>query len=193
MNSHKEESNGFTLIELMVVVVIIGILAAVVLATVDPTGVMKKGRDSQRKTDISEIARAINNYATSNKGQPPQGSFGPFAAGANQYTTDYSYNSTFLNILKTGKFLKIIPTEKQGELNNNAKPYYVYMANMKMGTSGATYEYDSTGYLVYGFLENRSDADCMKESNGTTVYTPTAFADRCMYLFQNGVLIKKWN
>jgi len=176
------------------VIAIIGILAAVVLATVDPTGVMKKGRDSQRKTDISEIARAINNYATSNKGQPPQGSDGPFVVGANQYTTDYSYNASFLNILKTGKFLQTIPTEKHGQLNNNSKPFYAYMANMKIGSSGNTYEYDPAGYIVvYGFLENRVDTDCLKESDGTTVYTPTTFSDRCMYLFQNGQLVRKWN
>lgn len=51
---------GFTLIELLVVVSIIGILTTIVAVNV--AGVREKARDAQRKSDVSQIQKALEMY-----------------------------------------------------------------------------------------------------------------------------------
>ena len=52
MNSLKK-MKGFTIVELLIVIVVIGILATLVIVTF--TGVQEKARDSQRQTDINAL------------------------------------------------------------------------------------------------------------------------------------------
>lgn len=62
--SSSNKSKGFTIVELLIVIVVIGILATLVLVTF--TGIQKKARDSQRQTDIqavnSQVAAFYTNY-----------------------------------------------------------------------------------------------------------------------------------
>ena len=55
---------GFTLVELLVVVSIIGVLAS--LALVSYTGTQKQARDTQRKSDLKQYQNALENYANLN-------------------------------------------------------------------------------------------------------------------------------
>ena len=48
-----KKQKGFTLVELLIVIIIIGILATLVIVTF--TGVQAKARDSQRQTDIEAL------------------------------------------------------------------------------------------------------------------------------------------
>ena len=57
---------GFTLIELLVVIAIIGILASVVLASLNAA--RTKANDARRLSDIRSIATAIELYANDNNG-----------------------------------------------------------------------------------------------------------------------------
>ncbi len=53
MVSLKNKSKGFTIVELLIVIVVIGILATLVIVTF--TGIQQKARNSQRQTDINAI------------------------------------------------------------------------------------------------------------------------------------------
>ncbi len=56
----KSYSRGFTLIELLVVIAIIGILASIVLASLDSA--RQKGRDARRVADIKQLQLALELY-----------------------------------------------------------------------------------------------------------------------------------
>lgn len=53
MVSLKNKNKGFTIVELLIVIVVIGILATLVIVTF--TGIQQKARNSQRQTDINAV------------------------------------------------------------------------------------------------------------------------------------------
>ena len=62
---------GFTIVELLIVIVVIGILAAIV--TVGYTGISASARDSVRKSDISNLSKATELYYVENGRYPMNG------------------------------------------------------------------------------------------------------------------------
>lgn len=68
MVSLKQRQSGFTIVELLIVIVIIGILATLVIVTF--SGVQQKARDSERKTDINALAGQLE-AAYANTGYYP--------------------------------------------------------------------------------------------------------------------------
>lgn len=116
MISLKNKSKGFTIVELLIVIVVIGILATLVIVTF--TGIQKKARDSQRQTDINAVNSQLaafyaeNGYypaladlntpswvSTNLKGLDPASlqapnSTKPLAAAASTNTDEYSYAAT---------------------------------------------------------------------------------------------------
>lgn len=63
---------GFTLVELLVAITIIGILSALTVYGVN--GTRKKSRDADRKVDLDMMASGLENYYTVNKSYPYPGS-----------------------------------------------------------------------------------------------------------------------
>lgn len=68
MNYKSFKKFGFTVIELLTAMVIIGLLAAVV--TISSTKALQKNRDSRRKADINLIANALEKYYYANRIYP---------------------------------------------------------------------------------------------------------------------------
>lgn len=64
----KYSQKGFTIVELLIVIVVIGILAALVLNTF--SGVQRRARDTERQTDINSIATQLEVYYNDNAGYP---------------------------------------------------------------------------------------------------------------------------
>jgi prepilin-type N-terminal cleavage/methylation domain-containing protein len=56
----SSKSEGFTLVELLVVIAIIAILAAVVALVINPLELTRRGRDATRLSDFANIQQAIN-------------------------------------------------------------------------------------------------------------------------------------
>lgn len=68
----KEYNNkGFTLLEILIVMGIIAILAAVMIVTLDPISQFAKARNTQRWTDVNTIMDAVYRYAIDNNGTFP--------------------------------------------------------------------------------------------------------------------------
>lgn len=62
------QRRGFTLIELLVVIAIIGILSAVVLASM--SGARSKGRDAKRVADLKQLQLAVQLFYDGNDSYP---------------------------------------------------------------------------------------------------------------------------
>jgi general secretion pathway protein G len=68
MISLKKRQSGFTIVELLIVIVVIGILATLVIVTF--TGIQQKARDSQRQTDIQALDSHLESYYAQNGSYP---------------------------------------------------------------------------------------------------------------------------
>lgn len=64
----KNKQSGFTIVELLIVIVVIGILAAITIAAYN--GAQQRGRDAQRKSDVATIAKALELYYADNGSYP---------------------------------------------------------------------------------------------------------------------------
>lgn len=64
----KRMQAGFTIIELLIVIAIIGILATLVLTNFQ--GAQAKGRDTVRKNDINSLYQKLEEYYNENGGYP---------------------------------------------------------------------------------------------------------------------------
>ena len=70
----KKSMRGFTIVELLIVIVVIAILAAI--SIVAYTGIQQRARDSERKADLAAIAKAVELYKADNGHYPPAASGG---------------------------------------------------------------------------------------------------------------------
>lgn len=64
----KTSEKGFTIVELLIVIVVIGILAALVLNTF--SGVQKRARDTTRQTNINAVSTQLEVYYNDKGGYP---------------------------------------------------------------------------------------------------------------------------
>ncbi len=62
---------GFTLVEILLVVAIIGILAAIVILAVNPARQLALTRNAQRRVDINTVLNAVYQFAIDNRGNLP--------------------------------------------------------------------------------------------------------------------------
>ena len=67
LKSFKRQE-GFTIVELLIVIVVIGILAALVITTF--TGIQQKARNTERETDIKALQGQIEAYYAQNGRYP---------------------------------------------------------------------------------------------------------------------------
>lgn len=68
---NRSSQKGFTLIEILIVIGIIAILAAVVIVAINPGRQFAQARNAQRSSNVNTILNAINQYGVENKGALP--------------------------------------------------------------------------------------------------------------------------
>lgn len=71
--AQKKLFRGFTLIELLITIAIMGILAAAVLVAINPAKRQNQAKDANVKSDIVNIATALQTYYTVKGYYPVQG------------------------------------------------------------------------------------------------------------------------
>src|SRR6476620_953371 len=68
LRSVLRKQGGFTLLELLIVIVIIGILTLLIIPNI--TSAPKKARDTKRKTDITTVRKGLEEYFVNNNVYP---------------------------------------------------------------------------------------------------------------------------
>jgi general secretion pathway protein G len=156
----KNNKNGFTLIELLVVVLIISILSGLLLTVINPTGVRRKTRDSQRKADLKKVQAALELYYADYRQYPDTATawqrIGLAASSSNQALAN--------NV--NGNYINTVPRDPKG-LEGDA----TYQASF---SCGGAYDYSyktSTGggsYVLTASMEvstSASDSLCSNVNN----------------------------
>ncbi len=67
------KQQGFTLLEMLLVVAIIAVLAAIVIVAINPTKQLGDTRNAQRSHDVTTILDAVYQYAIDNNNGVPSG------------------------------------------------------------------------------------------------------------------------
>lgn len=110
-NKYSTKARGFTLIELIVVIAVIGFLASVVFAALADARL--DARDKRRIEDVKQLERALHLYANDNNHFPRE------SEGANG---DTATNQTFRSLIEP--YLQGIPVDPVGMGNGTFYYYY---------------------------------------------------------------------
>jgi general secretion pathway protein G len=133
----KNSIRGFTLVELLIVIAIIGVLSTLLMANF--IGVRQRARDAQRKSDLRQIQAALEIYRSDNGGYPALVAVGVDGYESDNGTSSCTGNGTIQ--LGTTIYMKKIPCDPLGDT-------YFYI---QLNSGG--------GYSIYACLENSSDKD----------------------------------
>lgn len=126
-----QRCRGFTLIELIVVVAIVGVLASVVLSSLNTA--RAKARDAVRKKDMQTIYTMLVQYATQYGGIPGTASYGDVNSGGWDYSSQPVGAPTFMSFLVTGGIITKVPVDPINNMSGDSTPsgsyaykYYCY-------------------------------------------------------------------
>jgi type II secretion system protein G len=161
MKLMKKTTRGFTIVELLVVIVVIAILAAITIVAYN--GIQTRARDTQRIQDIKTIAKALELYKIQNGSYPT--AVGSTGQGGWEISTPTTSNSDFLAVLRTSGTISKVPVDpvNSGDMYaTNAKIYYYYL--YPAGNAGC--DASRGAYYILGVRNGESGA-----SSGLTPFT----------------------
>lgn len=155
----KIRNQGFTLVELLVVIAIIAVLAAVVVLVVNPVELTKRSRDAVRLSDLASLQQAINVVVQDSTLTPLQTYCTP-PADATPPCTGTSTDNGGREIDGSG-WVKV---DLSGQTTINIPTLPIDPSN------GATYKYsyfgNSTGYKLEATLESQQQSSKMVNDGG---------------------------
>lgn len=149
----RQTQAGFTLIELIVVMAIIGVLAAITVGSFSSSQL--RGRDSRRKSDLSQIARALETYYNDRGVYPTDTTAGEIVGcGTTALPTTCAWGQPFQQ-RATGAttdtiYMVTLPSDPKAP---NAAYFYDAAANQR-------------SYQLYARLENTEDNGVPKDGSG---------------------------
>ena len=146
MKKFFNKQGGFTLLELLIVIVIIGILALIIVPGL--ASGPKRARDAQRKSDMRAVKNALETYYNDKNTYPTP-------TGTNGSTTYFSNLSAVL----TPDYLPTVPTDPRSGTTTG----YVY------GVNSTT---TATKYVIEANMENNTDSQ-INDKLGAAGYNGT--------------------
>lgn len=148
----KAKNRGFTIVELVMVIVVIGILAALVVSSY--AGSQGKARDSRRLTDVQAILTALDMYYFDNASFPTPSYNGPGGWESSSINPDQ-----FLQTLVTTEYMNDVPVDPVNTANKEYR-YYVYPA----GNAGC--DASRGAFMVLGVIDMEATSGTHPDSPG---------------------------
>lgn len=103
----RKKQTGFTIVELLIVIVIIGILAAITIVAYN--GIQGRARDTQRAQDMQTIVKALEIYKATNGVYPA--AVGTANASGWEVSHDGTTATNFLSALSSSKTISVVPLD----------------------------------------------------------------------------------
>lgn len=125
MGSRWRRQSGFTIVELLIVIVIIGILAAITVVAFN--GVQQRARDSARSSDIASVRKALELYRADNGIYPSVGS------------DNSGYNLSTLSTALVPTYISSLPNDPNTSLTN----YQYVRGSAASGAYGIRISYET--------------------------------------------------
>lgn len=148
---------GFTLMELLIVIAIIGILSTSLIVAVNPGRQLAKARDSQRQTDLIAILSGVLQYASEHSGDLPDTDGNPLTSNFPVSSTCIGTNSGCFNLAGAGESGDLMVPVYMPEMPKDPK----LATTGQMGTEG------DTGYKIFVDSNNRLHASASGEVTST--------------------------
>lgn len=157
--------NGFTLVELLIVMVILGILTTIVASSFSSS--QEKARDTRRKSDLQSIAKALELYYN-DYGEYPDDNNGIIMGCGTNGEQACTWGEEFIDDNNTTYMIKL-PQEKTSSRN------YYYFSDPVNGRV--------VHYALYTRLENEQDKDIPINGDVYQYYdgTDCGVGDGCNY------------
>jgi len=153
---------GFTIVELLIVIVVIGILAAITIVAYN--GVQERGKFASMRSDISALNKAIQLYYADNGTYPVTPATGTGCSG-NWCGFDQATGDNFI----PGLVPKYINATPQLPIANNNNDTYLYRS--PAGTDYKLIRLYSVGGNVLSASEQAAMADLRTTDCSTTLNT----------------------
>lgn len=170
----QQRQSGFTIVELLIVIIIIGILAGLVITQI--LGANAKARDTERKTDLESITNQLEAYYTKTGGYPilatasTDGILNPAWRTANEFATGDSSKSLLDPTSSTliGGTVPASPAAT-GPYTYIPLPAGCASPTDSTGAKLATSPTLCTSFTLTALLENKNDPQ--KDSSSTATQT----------------------
>jgi prepilin-type N-terminal cleavage/methylation domain-containing protein len=139
MYGHLSRGRGFTIVELLIVIVVIGIIAAIVISVYG--NMQQRTRDTRRASDMTLIRKALLLYQTQNGGVPRTFAY----SGADGGGWDSSATAPWMSFL-TAEYGGPAPVDPintpnvvgTGDPTQGGQSYFYYCYNAGSGPNPAT-------------------------------------------------------
>lgn len=156
------KKQGFTLIELIVVVAIIALLAASAFVAINPGKRVGNASDAKRWSDVTAIADAISHYAVDYNGALPSG-----VSGASAGTT-YMIHITGGTISGTDTCTSLGTTPGEIDISSGIVPTYIPTMPLDPDVTKLTSETSGIGYYMVKDSTGRIKVGACNESDYAT-------------------------
>lgn len=170
-------TGGFTIIELLIAIVLIGMLASVVLVNMNVSRI--KSRNTQRMSDLTQIQFALEQYYDDALCSG-QGCY-PFCQGSLVYCYSTQITGPLYQWNNMGIAPNYIPSMPRDPTNNAANNYVYYYVRGYRKISNSTYQCvtdtseagcvngnPATDYILLGKLESYSGGPTYSTVSGTS-------------------------